>query len=345
MNRKRNLQLAKLADFNKPGLKYRKRYQRTNLQILNLDENTNEFDPLSNNDAKSELDLDENSFLEWFDDIDTTQSSSKSTSDEQECKGAYMLDKTYVDKILETRIVCLGNYSLVKACNIVHPFWVLSGRLKLSQPHKRKCECNQIPKNSKRIGEFYDDVHCETKSKKAANDLFAKRTFLNNFEGDILYLDSDSMFTTKMLVAKQVSGPKHVVNYDPWVINQLLKTNYRMDVIPQFGTMLQLITNFSTPLKAVWFDYCGRFSGSEVCHPPSDIEKLFESNRLTNMSILAFTFTLRDFKRGKFASKGQKIVKNIRECAKKYSYQLSKIKPLRYNAMFFMICNCDKIVK
>jgi hypothetical protein len=341
MNRKRNLQLAKLADFNRPGLKCRKRYQRTNLQIINLDEDENldevKIHQLSN--ALSELD--EKSFLDWFDDVETPL---KETSEDcyVVCKATYMFEKTYVEKILDTRIVCLGNYSLVKACNIVNPFWVLSYQLESWEPHERKCECNQIPKDSKRLGDFYDDIHCETNSKKAANELFAKRTLSNKFEGEILYLDSDTMFTTRTLIKKQVTGAKHVVNYDPSVVNTMLRTNSRVDVIPEFGTMLQLITDFSTPLKAVWFDYCGYFSGSKVCHPPTDILQLFKSNRLTTTSILAFTFTLRDFKPGKFASKGQKIVINIRVCAKKHGYRLSNIKSLRYSAMFFMICNCDK---
>ncbi len=306
---KRNLQLAKLADFNIPS--NGKKYQKT----------TNVYD------------FDEISFLKWFDDLETTF---------QDCKSLYMLNETYIDKILETRIVCLGNYSLVKACNITNPFWVLSKNLALLKiPHETKCECNQIPRNTRRIGDYHDEVHCKKNAKKEANEWFAKMTKkCNNVEGDILYLDSDSMFTTQTLIAKKVKGTKYAVNFDEFIINEMLKT--KLEVIPQFGTILQLITDFTSSLKSVWFDYCGRFDGCTVCKPKFDIKQLFKSNRLTYKSILGFTFTIRDFKAGTFQSKRQRIMTWIQRCAQKYGYELKRIKTLYYNSMFFVLYNCIK---
>jgi hypothetical protein len=303
---KRNLQLTKLADFNKPGKKHH-----------------------PDND-----DFEADSFLEWFDDSEIKISLT-------DCKSTYMFGKTYIEKIVETRIVCLGNYSLVKACNIVHPFWVLSYKLESWTSHDKQCECNQIPPNTKRLGDYHDEILCSKNPKIEANKSFAKN-INKRAKGDILYLDSDTMFTTKMLIAKKVMGTKYPVNFDEYVVNDMLRTNSNLDVIPQFGTMSQLITDFSSRLKAVWFDYCGRFDGSKVCNPKSDILQLFQSNRLTNRSTLGFTFTLRDYTPGSFKKKRQNIMKWIQGCAKQHNYHLTKIKMLVYHSMLFVLYHCEK---
>lgn len=262
---------------------------------------------------------------------------------ENNCECLYYVDeKSYIEKIIETRIVCLGNYSLVQGCHIAKPYWILSNNIKVGKPHGNKCRvANQVP-IFQRLTDFQDAIHSHKSPKQAANLLFAQESKKLNSNGSILYLDSDTGYTTKTLIENNVLGKKYPTNFDEFVVNAMLQANTYEDVSPQFGTMLQLITDFSYPLKAVWFDYCGTFNGSEVCKPKKDISKLFESNRLTSTSILGFTFTLRDYKPGAFKEKSQRIKTWTVRCAKKKNYKLTKITCQVYGSMMFLLYSCNK---
>lgn len=305
---KRNLQLAKLADFNQAPRKITK---QTNQEVV----------------YKAPV------HKAPVDNIDS-------------CESCYMLgENTFVEKIVETRIVCLGNYSLVKPCGFNRTFWVLSSKLKWQKPHGTKCRnCNGFVLNSRRLGEFQDSIHCKKRGKQDANDAFATQVRnLGSSNDGILYLDSDSMFTTKTLLQNNVSGPKYPVNYDENTVNAWLAHNkHRDEVVPQFGTIGQLITDFSYSLKGVWFDYCGRFDGCKVCEPKDDIRHLFLSDRLTQTAVVGFTFALHDYLTGTSRQKTQRITTWIRSCAKQHGYHLTRLSRACYHSMLFLLYLSEK---
>ncbi len=244
-------------------------------------------------------------------------------------------------KILEQRVVCAKAYVLAefpetltkRVCR-----WIRCSDLKKENSRKAWDDIYEVS-NLK-----YDDDSISTKaSKQEANRKFADAVLQYAQPGfPILYLDAQSMSTTKTLLSKGIKNLKVPINCCSSIVNYLLEANHT-NVRPFLGTVFQALQDYScAPLSAIWFDYCCTVDGSQLCSPKVDMRFLFSSCVLAPHSVIAVTFCLRDRRQtSTHIQKRARIKAWMRRTSFQYGYNLKCIHSFCYfPSMFFLLYLC-----
>jgi hypothetical protein len=164
----------------------------------------------------------------------------------------------------------------------------------------------------------------------------------------VLYLDGPSARTTKQLIRAGINPTKLLpVSYDENAYNECKRlAPYAMGghlstAIGDIGINIR-----GKRLAAVWLDYCGTFNGNKLTkvYPIKDIRQILR-HYLTENSILALTFCLRD---GRNRSRKQTMTEciiGVNKLLRDYDYSpdLSKLHITQYGKMIFMMYDLKRM--
>jgi hypothetical protein len=188
---------------------------------------------------------------------------------------------------------------------------------------------------------YDDDKISNRPGKKSVNAMFCKAVSVLH-HGRVMYLDAQTLNTTVNLIKGGIDGTLVPVNFNYEVVKHMMSRGLP-NTVPYYGSMFQAVTHNNFPIKAMWTDYCSTFDGNPGCIPKDDIRLLFSKRNLTKVSILAFTFCLRDVRRTHL-SHAQMItrIRNwIQKTARNFNYALSiEGKMTYFPAMLFLMYKC-----
>ena len=185
----------------------------------------------------------------------------------------------------------------------------------------------------------FNNVWCRTIKSTSASD------------GRIMFLDGETGNSTRFLIEHGIPNTRQPVNFDIGPHRSILSKNLP-NTVPFYGTLYESIKKCSHPIKALWFDYMSTFDGGKSsCYPKVDIKLLFESKKLMDNSVVAFTFSnrirIRTWIQGvaKNLSVTQKITRIrtwIQGVAKNNGYVLTLVHKERYHPAEMFLCYTAK---
>ncbi len=192
-------------------------------------------------------------------------------------------------------------------------------------------------------------------TKRMLNALFsclvAQKTKMPKFSStryQVLYLDGPSARTTTQLIRAGIDRTKLLpVSHDESAYRECKK----LAPYAGWGQLSMAIgdtgiDNGGEPLAGIWLDYCGTFKGNNLTkvYPIRDIRQILR-HYLTENSILALTFCLRDRRNRSREQTKEECITGVGKLLREYKYSpdLSKVHITQYGNMMFMMYDLKKM--